>query len=225
MSSAPSLRPPYTFTGWIIQEINLNSEIAMIRLRRHKQKQILCPNCNCRAGENRRIWQSAKDLPLGSVRLVQIFYEAIQGRCSNCNSYFTVIPDGINQNAKATKRLMNYVCRLCRFMPVNKVPFFLPISASTARRWDKWILSECLPDPDLDNLRVVLVDEKMKFAKGLNQDRNEILSFIQHRITSAKLGAFNATISRIIKRACGYRDLDYLYLKIRQESTLPALQT
>jgi transposase len=287
-------------------------------------------------------------------------------------------------------------------MPADKIPFFVPISASTARRWDKKILSECLPNPDLDHLRVILVDEKaigrhhnyltvvingetgevlhlaegkkkeslagffekltpdqirnieavgmdragayksvvseyapaaaivydkfhlisnynqaidqvrreewrkadeedrefikgqrynlfknpeklkpnqksdlkdlfeineplfkayllkaglkslwvyvypksagkyldkwiswaketglaplITFAKGLDRDRNEILSFIRHRITSAKLEAFNATISRIVKRACGYSDLDYLYLKIRQESTPMVLQ-
>jgi transposase len=288
-------------------------------------------------------------------------------------------------------------------MPVDKIPLFLPISTSTARRWDKIILSQSLPDPDLDNLRVILVDEKsigahhhyvtvvingdngevlhlaegkkkeslsaffekltpqqisnieavgmdragaykavvseyapnaaivfdkfhlianynqaidkvrreqwreadeenksfikgqrynlfknpinlkphqktdlqallkinepllktyvlkdslkrlwtyvypksaekyldkwislanetklqplVSFAKGLNRDRKEILSFIRNRITSAKLEAFNATISRIVKRACGYRDLDYLFLKIRQEAVPYGLQT
>lgn len=403
MSSTPSLRPLYNFPGWVIQEIKLNSEIVMVKLRRHKQKNIHCPICNKKTGENRRIWQSAKDLPLGSINLVQILYEAIQGHCSQCNLYFTILPEGIDQNSKATKRMMHFVCRLCRFMPVNKIPLFLPISTSTARRWDKKILAEYLPEPDLDNLRVVLIDEKsigshhhyvtvvingdngdvlhlaegkkkksleaffekltsdqikniqafgmdragayksvvskhaphaaivfdkfhlisnynqaidkvrreqwrmateenkqfikgqrynlfrnpenlkpeqksdlkalfefnqpllesyllkdalkrvwtyvypksaekylekwiswaketdlsplIKFAKGLDRDRREILSFIRHRITSAKLEAFNATISRIVKRACGYRDLDYLFLKIRQEATPPVLQT
>lgn len=65
----------------------------------------------------------------------------------------------------------------------------------------------------------------IKFAKGLDRDRKEILSFISHRVTSAKIEAFNATISRIVKRACGYRDLDYLFLKIRQEGCPPVLQT
>ena len=403
MSSTPSLRPLYTFPDWIIQEIKLNSEIVMVRLRRHLQKPTVCPNCHNRAAENRRVWQSAKDLPLGSVNLVQIIYEAVQGYCSSCNLFFTTLPPGIDQSAKATRRLMHYVCRLCRFMPVNKVPLFLPISDSTARRWDKKILTEHLPKPDYDNLRVLLVDEKsigshhhyvtvvmngdngevlhlaegkkkasmkaffdklspeqiqniqavgmdragaykavvseyaphaaivfdkfhlvanfntaidqvrrsqwhfadekhksfikgqrynlfrnpenlkpeqktnlkelfkvneplfqsyllkdslkrlwtyvytksagkyldkwigwaketrleplVKFANGLNRDRREILSFIRHRVTSAKLEAFNATISRIVKRACGYRDLDYLFLKIRQEATPPLLQT
>ena len=160
MSSTPSLRPLYNFPGWVIQEIKLNSEIVMVKLRRHKQKNIHCPICNKKTGENRRIWQSAKDLPLGSINLVQILYEAIQGHCSQCNLYFTILPEGIDQNSKATKRMIHFVCRLCRFMPVNKIPLFLPISTSTARRWDKKILAEYLPEPDLDNLRVVLIDEK-----------------------------------------------------------------
>ncbi len=58
----------------------------------------------------------------------------------------------------------------------------------------------------------------VKFARGLDKDRTEILSYIKHRITSGKIEAFNATIARIIRRACGYRDLEYLYLKIRQEA-------
>lgn len=403
MSSSPSLRPLYTFPGWIIQEIKLNSEIVIVRLRRHRKYKLTCPICNQRARENRVVRQAAKDLPLGTVNLVEIIYEAVQGYCRSCKTYFTALPPGIDNNAKATRRLMHYVCRLCRFMPVDKIPFFLPMSTSTARRWDKKILSEYLPDPDLDNLRVILVDEKsigshhhyvtvvingdtgevlhlaegkkkeslsaffdkltaeqilnikavgmdragayksvvsqyapkaaivfdkfhlvanynhaidnvrrsqwreaeeehksfikgqrynlfrnpenlkpeqkaslqellnineplfkayvlkdslkklwsyvytrsaekyldkwislaneselkhlVSFAKGLDRDRKEILSFIRHRITSAKLEAFNATISRIVKRACGYRDLDYLFLKIRQEAMPPILQT
>ncbi len=64
----------------------------------------------------------------------------------------------------------------------------------------------------------------IKFARGVDRDRNEILAWIKHRVTSAKLEAFNATISRIVKRACGYRDLEYLYLKIRQEASPPVPQ-
>ncbi|WP_339136109.1 MAG: transposase [Candidatus Electrothrix sp. GW3-4] len=45
-------------------------------------------------------------------------------------------------------------------MAADKIPHFLPISASTARRWDKQILTQCLPAPDLDHLGIILVDEK-----------------------------------------------------------------
>ena len=57
-----------------------------------------------------------------------------------------------------------------------------------------------------------------KFAKGLDKAREVFLSYCQHRITSAKIEAFNGVIKRIIYKACGYNDLDYLYLKIRKEA-------
>lgn len=402
MSRTPSLRPLYNFPGWVIQEIKFNTELVMVRLRRDHRLKICCPHCLREVGENRRIIQTAKDLPLGSLSLVQIMYESIQGYCNRCHCYFTILPPGIEPRAKATKRLMHYVCKLCRFMATDKVPIFLPISISTSRRWDKKILKEQLPSPDYDNLRIILVDEKsigphhnyvtvvingdngdvlhlaegkkkesleafflklspgqiakikavgmdragaykavvkqyapeaaivfdkfhlvanyneaidkvrraewnkadkenkkfikgqrynlfknpenlkpeqdkslkelcefneplfqsyllkdalkglwtyvypksaskfldkwiswaketelsplVSFANGLDRDRKEILSFIRHRITSAKLEAFNATISRIVKRACGYKDLEYLFLKIRQERCPPVLQ-
>lgn len=62
------------------------------------------------------------------------------------------------------------------------------------------------------------IEELMRFAKGLNRARDGLLSYCKHRITSAKIESFNATIKRIIRKACGYRDMDYLYLKIRQEA-------
>lgn len=62
------------------------------------------------------------------------------------------------------------------------------------------------------------LEELIRFSKGLNKARKGLLSYCKHRITSAKIESFNATIKRIIRKACGYRDLDYLYLKIRQEA-------
>lgn len=62
------------------------------------------------------------------------------------------------------------------------------------------------------------IEELIRFAKGLNRARDGLLSYCKHPITSAKIESFNATIKRIIRKACGYRDMDYLYLKIRQEA-------
>jgi transposase len=58
----------------------------------------------------------------------------------------------------------------------------------------------------------------IRFAKGLWRDRENILSYIRHEITTGPLEAFNGTIERVLRRACGMRDLEYLYLKIRQET-------
>ncbi len=62
------------------------------------------------------------------------------------------------------------------------------------------------------------IEAIQKFARGLDKAHDGILAFCKHRITNAKIEAFNATIGRIVRKACGYRDLEYLYLKIQQEA-------
>ena len=80
--------------------------------------------------------------------------------------------------------------------------------ACASRFLDKWI--ELATDTGIGELK--------RFAKGLNRAREGLLSYCQHRITSAKIEAFNGVIKRIVYKACGYNDLEYLYLKIRQEA-------
>jgi transposase len=62
------------------------------------------------------------------------------------------------------------------------------------------------------------IRELNRFAKGLDEAKDQILSFCKHRITSAKIEAFNNIVSRVIHKACGVSNLDYLFLKLRQES-------
>ena len=161
MNSTSLLRPLYTFPGWVIKDINLNSEIAVIKIRKDNRHSLKCPVCSKgKPRENRRVWQTVRDLPLGPAMAVMIQYEAVQVRWNHCGSISTILPCEINQNAKATKKLMHYVSKMCRYMPTNKVPKFMPISESTARRWDKRVLTGTIPDPNFDSLRVILVDEK-----------------------------------------------------------------
>jgi len=62
------------------------------------------------------------------------------------------------------------------------------------------------------------VGELARFARGLTEAKEQILNFCQHRITSARIEAFNTTVSRVIHKACGVANLDFLFLKLRQES-------
>ena len=62
------------------------------------------------------------------------------------------------------------------------------------------------------------ITELKRFANGLVEAKEQILNFCQHRITSARIEAFNTLVSRVIHKACGVSDLDYLFLKLRQES-------
>lgn len=62
------------------------------------------------------------------------------------------------------------------------------------------------------------VAELKRFANGLSKAKEQILNFCQHRITSARIEAFNTIVSRVIHKACGVANLDFLFLKLRQES-------
>lgn len=111
-------------------------------------------------GRNRVKLQTARDLPLGTALRVVLVYEAIQGRCSACGCYATIHPPGIDDHARATRRLQEFVSRLARVLPLSHIEEVVPVDDVTAFRWDKAILTQTLPEPDLDNLRVLLVDEK-----------------------------------------------------------------
>ena len=62
------------------------------------------------------------------------------------------------------------------------------------------------------------VAELARFARGLEEAREQILNFCQHRITSARIEAFNTIVSHVMHKACGVANLDFLFLKLRQES-------
>ena len=62
------------------------------------------------------------------------------------------------------------------------------------------------------------IRELARFARGLTEAKEQILNFCQHRITSARIEAFNSIVSRVIHKACGVANLDFLFLKLRQES-------
>lgn len=153
-------RKLFHFQGYVVSDINVNEELAVVRLRRDERFGLSCPACHAAMGENRRVLQSARDLPLGPATLVLIHYEAIQGWCSACGAYTTFHPPGIDHRAQATDRLKRFVSRLCRFIPLSRITDFVGISGATAFRWDQAVLEQTLPEPDLDNLSVLLVDEK-----------------------------------------------------------------
>ena len=399
MSATVSLGPLYQFPGWVVNKISIrsNGHEVWVHLRPDsRRKGFRCPRCKLRMGRMRERRRAVLDLPLGTASVVYLTFTAYQGRCAHCGTIHTFTLPGLAAKAQGTGRLKRYVSHLCRFMPADKVEEFVPISADTARRWDKQVLMTTLSEPKLDGLRAILVDEKsigkghqyltvvlnadtgevlhlaegkrkaslqgffekltveqkasikavgidragaykavieeelphaeivydkfhlianynavideirraewratgeqdkafikgqrynlfrnpenlkpeqeaslkkllamneslnkayvlkdalkvlwtytyaksadkyldkwiswavetgievlQKFARGLDRARGGILAFCKHRITSAKIEAFNATIGRIVCRACGYRDLEYLYLKIRQEA-------
>ena len=154
------IRTLFAFPGYVVAKISMSRDLVQVKLRRDKRYRLACPNCDTTMGANRTKIQIAHDLPLGTALFVILTYEAIQGCCSACGGFATIHPPGIDERARATRRLMHFVSRLARYMPLSHVTDILPVSQPTAFRWDKGVLDKHLPEPDLDNLRILLIDEK-----------------------------------------------------------------
>ena len=50
------------------------------------------------------------------------------------------------------------------------------------------------------------------------RDIRHVVAYFVHNITSGLIESFNNQIARVIHRACGMTDLDYLTLKMRAQS-------
>jgi len=182
--------------------------------------------------------------------------------------------------------MMEFVSRLSRDLPLRRAWEVAGVGDATAFRWDRAILSKNLPPPQLNDLRILMIDEKAirkhhgyvtllmngengqllhmnrnlaatyilkdalgklwdyrhpkaaakylarwcgwavvsgiepvrKFGRSLMKAKEEVLNSCRHRITTGRPEGFDNTISRIVHPACGIRSLDYLFLKLRQES-------
>jgi len=154
------IRALFPFPGYVVKKVTMAVDIAQVFLRRDERFRLACPTCGATMAANRTKTQTARDLALGSASLVVITYPAIQGRCSACGGCATIHPPGIDPHAKATRRLMHFVCRLARYMPLRRIPEIVGVSERTAGRWDRKVLRDHLPVPNLDNLRILLIDEK-----------------------------------------------------------------
>ena len=80
MSSHPSLRHLYDFSGWVIQEIQVTPKIDVVKFHRDRRHSIYCPHCIRKAALNKKVMQSAFDLPIEfsvySRRVVFLFIYA-----------------------------------------------------------------------------------------------------------------------------------------------------
>ena len=155
-----NIKALYQTEGYRVESITTDGERAQVELRWDERCKPRCTPCGVAMRINRKTRQGALDLPLASAGFVLLVYEAVQGYCRACGRYETVRPLAIVEQHQATLRLMRQVSLLCRWLPVTRVCELLPIVPSTAYRWDRYILQTELPEPCLDGLEAILVDEK-----------------------------------------------------------------
>ena len=147
--------------GYTVQSAKGQAGVFTVSLRRDKRFKNTCPACfSDKVAVHKTVWLTAQDSPFGNHHKVFLRYQAPQIFCRGCGGYRTIHPSLVNQRRRITQRYMEYASRLCRKSPVSEVAEILEHSASSIREWDKGILENTLQAPDLDNLRVLLVDEK-----------------------------------------------------------------
>jgi transposase len=59
-----------------------------------------------------------------------------------------------------------------------------------------------------------------RLAKGFRKHMKRVCGFVKHGLTSGLIEWFNNQIARIVHRACGIRDLEYLELKLRHKTIM-----
>ena len=121
------------------------------------------------------------DLPIADAAVVYIIYPRVQGHCPNCRHFITTRPKEIHPTRDATWRLMRAVSTWASTAPASSVAAMFEISDATVRRYDHEVLKHDLPEPDLDGIRSLLVDEKHLGRRHgyvtvvLNGDTGELL--------------------------------------------------
>lgn len=154
------IRNLYDFPGWCLDRVELGPSESHVWLVRDGRAKLHCPHCGMVMSKSREVERTARDLPMGISMQVVIHYRAIQGRCRACDHYSTIHPEQISNSEQATWRFRLMVSRLARHMPLNRIGELLGMHGTTAMRYDQSVLEETVPAPALDNLRVLLIDEK-----------------------------------------------------------------
>jgi len=154
---------------------------VQVQLRVDKRKRLCCPGCDGKVRSEISEPRTARDMPFGPAVYALIMYPAIRIRCSHCRQQAWLSPPEIDSRRRVTLRLLRYAALLARDLPNTKAAALLGVGDTRLRSWDKAVLAEHLPKPDLDNIQFLMIDEKA-IGKGhdyvtvvLNGESGELL--------------------------------------------------
>ena len=151
--------------GYTVSYATTDAQIMQVNLEFDKRFNEKCTDCGTVMGQNRAGTSTAVDLPFGIAKAVLIVFELKQCRCKKCGKSFTVRPELVDPYQKATRRLMQLSAAMCQYMRASKVPQYLGVCDTTVKKWNKKVLTALLGEPNYDNLRLLMVDEK-SIGKG-----------------------------------------------------------
>ncbi|MCH7226236.1 ISL3 family transposase [Haloferula sp. A504] len=196
-----NLKALYEFTGCVVDKILVEMIGVQVKMRRDRRCKPRCPGCEVVLDEVREGEICVFDLPVADKTAVWVTLPAVQGRCPRCGELSTPRPPEVHPTRNATWRLMRLVAAWASVCPASDVASMFEIGASTVRRYETDVLEADLPEPDLDGLEVLLVDEK-SVRKGhgyvtvvLNGRTGELLHMAEGK-KKESLESFLATLTR-----------------------------
>lgn len=130
--------------------------------RRYKH---ICSNCESISSPNRRLERRVRDLGIFDKE-VFIDLEYFDVLCPNCKVRVERIL-WVSSCARVTTRFEEAVGRLCKAMSLLEVAEYFGLDWKTVKAIDKAYLNRTLQPENLDNIRVIGVDEVAK-CKGHN---------------------------------------------------------
>jgi transposase len=199
-----NLKALFEFAGCVVEKILVETIGVQVSMRRDRRTKPHCPNCQVALKEVREGEIAVYDLPLADRTAVWVKLPVVQGRCPKCWELCTPRPPEVHPTRNATWRLMRTVAAWASVCPASNVAAMFEIGESTVRRYETDVLEADLPEPDLDNLEVLLVDEK-SVRKGhgyvtvvLNGRTGELLHMAEGK-KKESLESFFATLSDVQK--------------------------
>lgn len=155
-----NFRALYRFDGYVVEKIAVEEVGVQVKMRFDGRRGPCCPHCGGAISVHRKGVGLAADLPLADRLMVWVTYPVVQGKCAGCDSFVTTRPVEVHPSRKATWRWMRCVSSWAAACPLSAVAERFAISESTVRRYDQEILMHDLPQPCMDGIEALLVDEK-----------------------------------------------------------------
>lgn len=155
-----NLRDLYEFAGCVVEKIHVEEIGVQVTMRLDGRCKPRCPDCGVALRKVREGRIAIFDLPVVDRNVVWVTLPAVQGRCPKCGELSTPRPPEVHPTRNATWRLMRAVATWASICPASAVAAMFEISEATVRRYEKDVLEADLPEPDFDNLEILLIDEK-----------------------------------------------------------------
>lgn len=165
--------------GWLPDRVVFSGKDIQVELHRDRRLVLRCPHCNGNLTPSRTQSHRIRDIGLGPDCPMWLIYTSTQGRCRPCRRYHTEHPPGVD--GQTTIRFQAWVSSMCRVMTLADAGDLAGIDPSTAWRIDDRHLKRTLPEPKLDGLTHLMVDEKSV------RRRHGYVTFVLNAVTGEPL--------------------------------------